>query len=491
MDPLLVERLSKEIGRVQRQLGGRFAPLWQGHAAEMVPDLVAAELGLATGLTRLVSDQYVHVADALFVQDRLPRLRWLLRAGWVDWGRVEVFVRETADLDLVVAHAVERIILGDIDDGDGLADALDVLADPTQPGLGLPPIARMTVPELRTAIAAAVAAIDAEAAPRRAKAARAGRRVRCQTDRDGTATLTAELTVEAAAAVWNALTAAAKAVRAAGDPRSLDQLRADVLVTRTTGRRLPAPTPGDTPDIPDPDEYGDAANLGDIRTSGDPDDLRRFHPDPPSDLLPDPPSDPLPEPEPEPEPEPIGEIGQVDRRLGGQEAASGGSGTCHACGQVAGQALVRRAGQAVAVNLTMTLETYLGLANDPARLDGFGPVAAGVARQIIAENVRGQELPGGGGGMTWRCVVTDGQHGTVLGLGSPIHVPKHDPPPRLAELIRTGEPTCCFPGCRVRARDCDLDHRIPYDPDDPGGERAGGATCSCNMQPRYAGRTTG
>jgi hypothetical protein len=47
-------------------------------------------------------------------------------------------------------------------------------------------------------------------------------------------------------------------------------------------------------------------------------------------------------------------------------------------------------------------------------------------------------------------------------------------------LIRTGEPTCCFPGCRVRARDCDLDHRIPYDADDPSGELA-----------RYAGRTTG
>src|SRR3954452_22938769 len=94
-DPALVERLNKEIGRVHRQLGGRLPPLWQGHAAEMASDLVAAELGLATGLTRLVSDQHVHVADALFVQDRLPRLRRLLRAGWVEWGKVEVYVRET------------------------------------------------------------------------------------------------------------------------------------------------------------------------------------------------------------------------------------------------------------------------------------------------------------------------------------------------------------------------------------------------------------
>ena len=60
---------------------------------------------------------------------------------------------------------------------------------------------------------------------------------------------------------------------------------------------------------------------------------------------------------------------------------------------------------------------------------------------------------------------------------------RHDPPPRLADLVRTSEPTCCFPGCRVRARDCDLDHRVPYDPQDPDGRRGGGSTCSSNLQP--------
>jgi hypothetical protein len=459
-DPALVERLNREIGRVQRQLGGQLAPLWQGHAADIADDLVAAELGLATGLTRLVSEQHVYVADALFVQDRQPRLRRLLRGGWVEWAKVEVFVRETADLDLVVAHAVERIILGeenadDPDDGDELSGALDMLGDPTQPGLGVPAIVRMTIPELRAAIAAAVAAIDAEAAARRAKAARAGRRVRCQTDRDGTATLTAELTVEAAAAVWNALTAAAKAARAAGDPRSLDQLRADTLVAGTTGRRLPPPIPGDTPDIADPEECGAAANLGDIHTSGDPEDLGRYH------RVPEAEADAEPGTRPEP-----GTDYERDPDVRAADAAS-----------------VRRAGQAVTVNLTMTLATYLGLANDPVRLDGFGPVAAGVARQIIRDQVRGGQHQGGLAGITWRCVVTDDRHGTVLGVGSPIHVPKHDPPPRLADLIRTGEPTCCFPGCRIRARDCDLDHRRPYDSADPRGDRNGGATCSCNLQP--------
>src|SRR3954469_25052159 len=256
-DPALTQRLNEEIGRVHRRLGGALAPFWQGQAAAMASDLVAAELGLATGLSRLMADRHVEVADALFLHDRLPRLRRLLRAGWVDWPKLTAFVQDTDGLDLVVARAVERIILGDLDPD----ETLDVLADPSQPGLGLPPIARMTLPQLRAAIAAAIAAIDAETAARRVKEARAARRVRCRANLDGTGTVTADLTVEAAAAVWNALTEAAKTARAAGDPRSLDQLRADALVAASTGGPLPAPLPGDTRDVPDPDTTSQAANL--------------------------------------------------------------------------------------------------------------------------------------------------------------------------------------------------------------------------------------
>jgi hypothetical protein len=134
--------------------------------------------------------------------------------------------------------------------------------------------------------------------------------------------------------------------------------------------------------------------------------------------------------------------------------------------------------------LTVPLSSYLGLTDDPGRLDGYGPVAAEIAQQIIRDAARATgDDPASGPGITWRCVVVDDVHGTVLGVGSPLRVAKHDPPPRLADLVRTSEPTCCFPGCRIRARDCDLDHRIPYDEGDPDGDRGGGATCSCNLQP--------
>ncbi|MGZ4626597.1 MAG: hypothetical protein ACXV3S_09970 [Kineosporiaceae bacterium] len=112
----------------------------------------------------------------------------------------------------------------------------------------------MTVPQLRDAIRGAIDILQAEAAERRARRFRGERRVRCGATRDGTATLTAELAVEAAAAVWNALTGAARAAQAAGDPRSLDQLRADELVARATGTPRRPPSPDDDPELHDPDD---------------------------------------------------------------------------------------------------------------------------------------------------------------------------------------------------------------------------------------------
>src|SRR6185312_12406390 len=136
------------------------------------PLLASAELSLACGLSRTASDRHVDAAEALFVQGRLPRLRRLLRSGWVEWAKLDWFVRDTCHLDLVVANAVERMVLGDLEpDADECAPFVDVLADPRQPGLGLPGIVTMTVPQLRAAIAAAIAAIDAEAAARAARTA--------------------------------------------------------------------------------------------------------------------------------------------------------------------------------------------------------------------------------------------------------------------------------------------------------------------------------
>ncbi|HYJ74863.1 MAG TPA: HNH endonuclease signature motif containing protein, partial [Kineosporiaceae bacterium] len=104
-----------------------------------------------------------------------------------------------------------------------------------------------------------------------------------------------------------------------------------------------------------------------------------------------------------------------------------------------------------------------------------------LARQIAADAAR--EDPST---TTWRCVVTDDEHGSVVGVGRPISTPEHDAPLRVAALVRAAEGMCVFPGCSTPARRCDIDHRRPFPV---------GATCSCNLQPLCRGhhrlKTTG
>src|SRR4051794_11307722 len=105
----------------------------------------------------------VNAAIAVFVEDRLPRLRRLLAAGWVDWSKVKVFTWETAALDPEVARAVDAVVLGYVpDDVEQLRgiEFVDVLADPAAPGSGVPVIARWTVPQLKDAIRAAILELD-------------------------------------------------------------------------------------------------------------------------------------------------------------------------------------------------------------------------------------------------------------------------------------------------------------------------------------------
>jgi hypothetical protein len=128
------------------------------------------------------------------------------------------------------------------------------------------------------------------------------------------------------------------------------------------------------------------------------------------------------------------------------------------------------------VSLTMSLSTFLGLAGQPGRLDGHGPIAAGLARRIAQDAAKEQPT-----WTAWRCVITDDVHGTVLGITDPISTPRHDPPPRLSRLTTAMEPVCVFPGCRTSARRCEIDHRIPYGRRHP--EGGSGRTCSCNLQP--------
>ncbi|GAA4876373.1 HNH endonuclease signature motif containing protein [Actinomycetospora straminea] len=111
----------------------------------------------------------------------------------------------------------------------------------------------------------------------------------------------------------------------------------------------------------------------------------------------------------------------------------------------------------VQIRVVVPADTLLGLDDRPGELVGYGPITADTARALAAE-----------GDATWRRVLTDPATGAVLDVGHQ----RYRPPAAMAEHVRNRDLTCTFPGCRVPAQACDLDHLVPYGPDEGDGRTA-------------------
>jgi hypothetical protein len=106
---------------------------------------------------------------------------------------------------------------------------------------------------------------------------------------------------------------------------------------------------------------------------------------------------------------------------------------------------VRNAGS---VDIHVDLTTLAGLTETPAELDGYGPVISEIAKNVAAQQVHGK----------WTATVTDPE------TGEPLHVVALRRRPTAAQRrkIHALHPKCVFPGCRMPAANCDLDHRIDH-----------------------------
>lgn len=100
------------------------------------------------------------------------------------------------------------------------------------------------------------------------------------------------------------------------------------------------------------------------------------------------------------------------------------------------------------VTMTVDLTTLAELDENPGDLAGFQPIIAEVARKVASEQTRG----------SWTAVVTDPE------TGEPLHTVAVRRRPTTAQQRRITalHPTCVFPGCRMPALNCDLDHCIDY-----------------------------
>jgi hypothetical protein len=112
------------------------------------------------------------------------------------------------------------------------------------------------------------------------------------------------------------------------------------------------------------------------------------------------------------------------------------------------------------VDIRVDLTTLTGLDDNPAEIPGWGPVIADVARQVAVEQDRAQ----------WQVTVTD-QSGDLVQVGTT----RRRPTTSQRRKVEAVAPTCVFPGCRMPARQSDLDHRNAW--------ADGGPTEEDNLEP--------
>jgi hypothetical protein len=110
------------------------------------------------------------------------------------------------------------------------------------------------------------------------------------------------------------------------------------------------------------------------------------------------------------------------------------------------------------------------LSTDPAAVRKRAEQArrAAVARDLAAAG-------------TWRRILTDPASGRPVDYGTT----RYRPPEHLTGLVVTRDQTCQFPGCRVPAHRCDMEHGIPHDPVNgagPTSENNLGAKCQRHHQ---------
>uniref|UniRef100_UPI0003689B47 HNH endonuclease signature motif containing protein n=1 Tax=Arthrobacter sp. 135MFCol5.1 TaxID=1158050 RepID=UPI0003689B47 len=215
-------------------------------------------------------------------------------------------------------------------------------------------------------------------------------------DRDGMAWLSLYLPGDTACAIWNRSTATARGLQNPDEPRTLTQLRADVAASLLLGARLqPTTTPNGRTSL--------SLGAGTSPTGGT-----------------EPPHQP-------------------------DTCRATGPGSFTDAGTAGGLGKIPTPRADVLV--TVPVFSLLGLTDEPAVLDGFGPVPASMARKLVA-----------GGAESFYRVLVDPRDGAPLEIGRT----RYRLPETIKQWIRLRDGTCTFPGCTNHTPDNDTDHLNPW-----------------------------
>ena len=321
---LALAAYQKMVSYFQARIFGEMAAICDQMAAEgddpeLAAEAAAAEIRVALRLTRRAADSDLGLA--LDLAQRLPRVWQALATGEIDLRRVRVIVSDTARLPeetarLIVEQVIEKA-------------------------------PRLTTGQLHALLRRLCLETDPDQAAQRYEEAVAERRIVMEPSVDGTAHLSGfDLAPDRAAAAMQRITDLAQTLKTGSEPRTLDQIRADVFLDLLEGRSY-------------------------------------------------------------------------------QGASARGT-----------------------VDLHVDLETLTRLADHPGELAGYGPIVADLARQIAENQSRAE----------WRWTLNDRATGQVIDNG----ITRRRPTTGQRRLVETRLPNCIFPGCRVPASDCDLDHTTPW-----------------------------
>jgi hypothetical protein len=124
------------------------------------------------------------------------------------------------------------------------------------------------------------------------------------------------------------------------------------------------------------------------------------------------------------------------------------------------------AGVRADVVLTVPVLSLLGCSDEPAELEGFGPIDLETARMLAAN------------APSFVRVLTHPETGAVLSVGRD----RYRIPEDLRRAVQTRDVTCRFPGCRRPARRCDVDHLQAWA--DGGATDEGNLECLCEKHHR-------
>jgi hypothetical protein len=158
--------------------------------------------------------------------------------------------------------------------------------------------------------------------------------------------------------------------------------------------------------------------------------------------------------------------GQLDGEQANGEQANGEQPNCE---RSKGRCRHTQHGRRMPIGVVVDLPTALGLADNPAELLGYGPIASSLARKLAADG-------------EWRRLVVDPITGHLLDFGSVTY----RPPQELADFILARDRTCRFPACGRQAVYCDIDHTVPA----PEGATSA-ANCCCLCRRHHRAKTLG